>query len=290
MAADCVLAVSSTQNEPPTKKEDNGDDKIKMSQPQPPKPGKSPLFWVNSDPQTVQKGSREETLKRIRSHVMSEHNRKKRLENTRRYNKSKTWKNLAYRPEPLATSKLSRALESSLSSPSSSSTSDRSSSKGSSSPEIRETSPPDSLKTSRSTGSLASETSVVFSTFQDPAHDYTHDLPEDPQLSVISRHKASIIPAAPYIGPDDLLDPFRVTQTSLSETQYQHFKFCMFWSPCQSAAFINVELNHCSPVRPGPASSTIYKPRRCKVAQALGLARAVKPIRAVFLYHLGSHE
>lgn len=59
--------------------------------------GRSTLFWVNSDQKSVQGGSREETLKRIRSHVMSEHNRKKRLENTRRY-KSKTWKSLAFRP------------------------------------------------------------------------------------------------------------------------------------------------------------------------------------------------
>jgi hypothetical protein len=58
---------------------------------------RSTLFWVNSDQKSVETGSREETLKRIRSHVMSEHNRRKRLENTRRY-KSKTWKSLAFRP------------------------------------------------------------------------------------------------------------------------------------------------------------------------------------------------
>jgi hypothetical protein len=60
-------------------------------------PSWSTFFWVNTNPQSVAGGSREETLKRIRSHVMSEHNRKKRLESTRRY-KSKTWKSLAYRP------------------------------------------------------------------------------------------------------------------------------------------------------------------------------------------------
>ncbi|OJJ35589.1 hypothetical protein ASPWEDRAFT_109774 [Aspergillus wentii DTO 134E9] len=59
--------------------------------------GKSSLFWVHTDPESVSGGSREETLKRIRSHVMSEHNRKKRLENTKRY-KSKTWKHLAFQP------------------------------------------------------------------------------------------------------------------------------------------------------------------------------------------------
>lgn len=58
---------------------------------------RSTLFWVHTDPQSVSEGTREETLKRIRSHVMSEHNRKKRLENTKRY-KSKTWKHLAFQP------------------------------------------------------------------------------------------------------------------------------------------------------------------------------------------------
>ncbi|EKV08072.1 Actin-binding FH2 [Penicillium digitatum] len=57
--------------------------------------GKSTLFWVNSDQQTAAAGTTDETLKRIRSHVMSEHNRKKRMESTEQYNKSK-WKHLPY--------------------------------------------------------------------------------------------------------------------------------------------------------------------------------------------------
>ncbi|KNG82982.1 hypothetical protein ANOM_009112 [Aspergillus nomiae NRRL 13137] len=65
--------------------------------------GRSTLFWVHSDPQSAAQGTREETLKRIRSHVMSEHNRKKRLENTKRY-KSKTWKHLAFQPPETAAS------------------------------------------------------------------------------------------------------------------------------------------------------------------------------------------
>ncbi|KAJ5919790.1 hypothetical protein N7454_009625 [Penicillium verhagenii] len=59
--------------------------------------GKSTLFWVNTDPETASTGTKEETLKRIRSHVMSEHNRKKRLENTKRY-KGKTFKHLPFNP------------------------------------------------------------------------------------------------------------------------------------------------------------------------------------------------
>lgn len=70
---------TATQNEPKRKKP----------------AGRSTLFWVHSDPQSATEGSREETLKRIRSHVMSEHNRKKR-ENTKRH--AKTWKHLAFQP------------------------------------------------------------------------------------------------------------------------------------------------------------------------------------------------
>jgi hypothetical protein len=60
--------------------------------------GKSTLFWVNSDQQTAAAGTTDETLKRIRSHVMSEHNRKKRMESTEQYNKSK-WEQPPY-PSP----------------------------------------------------------------------------------------------------------------------------------------------------------------------------------------------
>ncbi|EED16352.1 hypothetical protein TSTA_014430 [Talaromyces stipitatus ATCC 10500] len=235
-----VQSISPTQDDP-SNKEDNGDDKSPTMSQQPKTGGsRSPLFWVNSDPQTVRKGSREETLKRIRSHVMSEHNRKKRLENTRRYNKSKTWKNLAYRPEPIATSRLSRAIESSISPPySSSSSSDRSSSKSSSSPEIREQSPPDSLKKSRSAGSLTSETSIAFSTIQDFSQESTSSTqssPQEQQLSLV-RHEASV-PVAPRVGTDEL-DPFHATQVQLSESQYQHFKFFLYDLIPQAAPFMN---------------------------------------------------
>ncbi|CAI7587203.1 unnamed protein product [Penicillium glandicola] len=59
--------------------------------------GKSTLFWVNSDQQTAAAGTTDETLKRIRSHVMSEHNRKKRMESTEQYNRSKR-KQSSYQP------------------------------------------------------------------------------------------------------------------------------------------------------------------------------------------------
>ncbi|KAE8550565.1 hypothetical protein EYB25_006793 [Talaromyces marneffei] len=234
-----VQSISLNQDEPPPKNEVNDDDKAKMSPQQKTGNSRSPLFWVNSDPQTVQKGSREETLKRIRSHVMSEHNRKKRLENTRRYNKSKTWKNLAYRPESMAASKFSRAIESSIPSPSSSSTSDRSSSKSSSSPEIRETSPPDSFKIPKSTGSMASETLISLLAPQDSTQDWTQESPQDQQISVIRKHETSSVPAAPYVGTDDVLDPFQATQIRLSSAQYQHLKFFLYDLVPQAAPFMN---------------------------------------------------
>lgn len=65
--------------------------------------GKSTLFWVNSDPQTAAEGTKEETLKRIRSHVMSEHNRKKRIESTKQYNKNK-FKHSPYEQPPVTES------------------------------------------------------------------------------------------------------------------------------------------------------------------------------------------
>ena len=62
------------------------------------------LFWVHSDPQSVAEGAKEDTLKRIRSHVMAEHNRKKRLENTKRH-KGQNWESLSFQTvEPSSSS------------------------------------------------------------------------------------------------------------------------------------------------------------------------------------------
>lgn len=206
-------------HEAASENDDDDDEDARQSQ-QKTAGARSPLFWVNTDPQTVKRGSKEEQLKRIRSHVMSEHNRKKRLENTRRYNKSKTWKNLAYRPEPVGTSKHPRASGSSLSSPTSSSASDRSSSKSSASPENREDSPPGTLAISRSSGSLTSETSWVQSTSPSSTQDLLLD-----QLSAAPRQD-SFATSPPFIGSDGI-DPFQATQVQLSQTQYQHLKYCM---------------------------------------------------------------
>lgn len=106
------------------KTERNASSKVrKPSKPADATAGKSTLFWVNTDLQSAAGGNKEETLKRIRSHVMSEHNRKKRLEGTKRY-KSKSYNHMAFQsPEtpssafrPPRTSSLSAASPSSPSS------------------------------------------------------------------------------------------------------------------------------------------------------------------------------
>ncbi|KAL3475196.1 hypothetical protein BJX99DRAFT_230166 [Aspergillus californicus] len=90
--------------------------------------GRSTLFWVHNDPQSVAEGTREETLKLIRSHVMSEHNRKKRLENNKRY-KTKAWKHLAYQPTETAESATAPASASASAAPESSRQASRKSSR-----------------------------------------------------------------------------------------------------------------------------------------------------------------
>lgn len=84
-------AMTTAPTPPMTSKEPQHNENEKRKKPS----NRSTLFWVHSDPQSASEGTREETLKRIRSHVMSEHNRKKR-ESTKRH--TKTWKNLAFQP------------------------------------------------------------------------------------------------------------------------------------------------------------------------------------------------
>lgn len=218
------------QEAAPSKDEnENGNDAGNQSQ-QKKNGAQSPLFWVNSDPQTVRRGSKEETLKRIRSHVMSEHNRKKRLENTRRYNKSKGWKNLAFRPEPAPTSKLSHALTASISaasvssssSSSSSPPSDRSSSKGSSSPEEK---------------GYSLKKSVAKPVNRDwrPSNTSSSDITIT-QHRQLDRLPAKVPPL--QVGTADA-DPFLAAQVQLSETQYQHLKFFLYDLIPQAAPFLH---------------------------------------------------
>ncbi|KAL1966650.1 hypothetical protein VTN77DRAFT_4061 [Rasamsonia byssochlamydoides] len=169
-----------------------------------PAAGRSTLFWVNSDPQSVKAGSREEMLKRIRSHVMSEHNRKKRLENTRRYNKSKTWKNLAYRPPAGSSHPSPTSSESSSSKDSVSSDRDDSPSH----------SPPNS-------GERVIPSSEIV-----PAHsprgiikDLQAGYPVQDWVDVTT----AVVPWS-YVG-HGMNDPFDSTRVQLSDRQFGHLQF-----------------------------------------------------------------
>ncbi|RAL11329.1 uncharacterized protein BO97DRAFT_435317 [Aspergillus homomorphus CBS 101889] len=186
--------------------------------------GKSTLFWVHTDPKSVSEGTREETLKRIRSHVMSEHNRKKRLENTKRY-KSKTWKHLAFQPvETTASSSAAAAASASPTNPSpkktvtessfgaritSDSPSPSSSSSGSSSPEQRHREEPQNAL-------VVTEASSYPVVSAAAATSYTIDAPASNELSPVQV-------ASPWVlvGQGGS-DPFNTSHTVLSDRMSRH--------------------------------------------------------------------
>ncbi|PWY79901.1 hypothetical protein BO83DRAFT_375844 [Aspergillus eucalypticola CBS 122712] len=191
--------------------------------------GKSTLFWVHTDPQSVSEGTREETLKRIRSHVMSEHNRKKRLENTKRY-KSKTWKHLAFQPVETTASSSSAAAPSSSApsagsfpkpsvtesssfgtrivsdSPSSSS----SSSSGSSSPEQRQKEVPQQELVVTDAGSYPSVSAET-------VDNYSVDTPSQNALAPVQS-------ATPWAYLGGATDPFNSMHTVMSDRMCRHLQ------------------------------------------------------------------
>lgn len=177
---------------------------------------RSPLFWVNADVQSVKGGSREATLKRIRSHVMSEHNRKKRLENTRRYSKNKTWKNLAFRPEPVIKPNRSSPPTSLKSSPSSSSSSSSATSSPSGNASSKDSTSPESTQDlpTETASKLAVETAVVqTSSVQTPVIE-------------VSR-LVSMSSSSPWLNLGaSQNDPFHATQVPVSNTYFQHLHLC----------------------------------------------------------------
>ncbi|GAB1198858.1 hypothetical protein APSETT444_008188 [Aspergillus pseudonomiae] len=166
--------------------------------------GRSTLFWVHSDPQSAAQGTREETLKRIRSHVMSEHNRKKRLENTKRY-KSKTWKHLAFQPPETA------ASSSAASTPLASAPGD--------SQEV-----PLKVSQSKQQGAilenaLAGDAPGFVAALTESYHD--GDASSHSQaLAVVQEHS----PLA-YLGPGGN-DPFNVFHTRLTDRMARHLQYC----------------------------------------------------------------
>ncbi|CRG90013.1 hypothetical protein PISL3812_07054 [Talaromyces islandicus] len=188
--------------------------------------GRSPLFWVNADVQSVKGGSREATLKRIRSHVMSEHNRKKRLENTRRYNKSKTWKNLAFRPDALVKTNDSSSTSlksSSSSSPSSSVMSSppgNPSSKDSTSPESTQDVPTESVSKVGNEAAVAQSLSV-----QAPAI-------ESEWIPTNTHSPWSTLGASQ-------MDPFNAAQVPVSNSHFQHLRLFLNDLVAQAAPFRN---------------------------------------------------
>ncbi|PYH49056.1 uncharacterized protein BP01DRAFT_119931 [Aspergillus saccharolyticus JOP 1030-1] len=188
--------------------------------------GRSTLFWVHTDPKSVSEGTREETLKRIRSHVMSEHNRKKRLENTKRH-KSKTWKHLAFQPvETTASSSAAAAPSASQTNPSpkqtvtessfgarntSESPSPSSSSSASSSPEQRHREEPQNALVVTEASSYPVVTSAAVNT-------YSIDAPSSHEFSPVQL-------ASPWtlVGQGGS-DPFNTSHTVLSDRMSRHLQ------------------------------------------------------------------
>lgn len=158
----------------------------------------STLFWVHTDPQSASEGTREETLKRIRSHVMSEHNRKKR-ENTKRYSSSKTWKHLAFQPvETTATAAVGNGGGKAISrSPPA---------RGKSSPGAKRTSP--TATTENVNDSPGVQDEVANATVKDTG---------------------DVMAAQPwaYLG-QGAKDPFGMAHTQLSDRMFHHLHNCEF--------------------------------------------------------------
>lgn len=193
--------------------------------------GKSTLFWVHTDPQSVSEGTREETLKRIRSHVMSEHNRKKRLENTKRY-KSKTWKHLAFQPVETTASSSSAAAPAS-SAPStgsfpkpsvtesssfgtrivSDSPSSSSSSSGSSSPEQRQKEVPQQELVVTDAGSYPAVSAET-------VDNYSIETPSSQNAL------APVQSATPWAYLGGATDPFNSMHTVMSDRMCRHLQHC----------------------------------------------------------------
>lgn len=182
--------------------------------------GKSTLFWVHSDPDSAAAGTKEETLKRIRSHVMSEHNRKKRLENTKKY-KGKSWKHLAFQPPETIPGGMGPPRPP-VSTPSSSSSSSRLGSQVSESPPLNnelvptssalEYYPPVSSATETWTGQTWSE-----DTLEDGSYDEVVGYPT----------KSTRYSPWSYVG-SGAHDPFNTGHTQLTDRMMRHLQNCWF--------------------------------------------------------------
>ncbi|KAL4941405.1 hypothetical protein BDV06DRAFT_181174 [Aspergillus oleicola] len=217
--------------------------------------GRSTLFWVHNDPQSVAEGTREETLKLIRSHVMSEHNRKKRLETDKRY-KSKAWKHLAFQP-----------VETTSSSNAPSTTAE------SSQPSNKKPRKPSRTAQSSPTTSSASSKSPS------PEHEVIKEEPEPAEADIGDGYPmVSGDPIDPYEIKDEsqaltvvqdptpytyvgqgTSDPFNTMHTPLSERMYRHLqhflcKLTRLAYPLQRRYGAKLEAHWASLVSHDPAS------------------------------------
>ncbi|KAL4885838.1 fungal-specific transcription factor domain-containing protein [Aspergillus karnatakaensis] len=195
--------------------------------------GRSTLFWVHNDPQSVAEGTREETLKLIRSHVMSEHNRKKRLENNKRY-KSKAWKHLAFQPVETAASNSATSTSTSATPATESSrqTTRKPSRRGSqtttlsSTPSSSSKSPsPEQYTIKEEEEEEEEEDTTVADAVDEYAAAAPAELVDDYDIKTESQALAVVQDPSPYsyVG-QGTSDPFNTMHTPLSERMYRHLQ------------------------------------------------------------------
>lgn len=158
--------------------------------------GKSPLFWVHMDQQSVSEGAREDTLKSIRSHVMSEHNRKKRLESTKRY-KTKAWKHLAFQPVETTTTVPGQAGPARV-----------------------------GLSENQHSASAEEDDEHPTDAVDFPASSATAMPSESHDVALANTRPESMSPWA-YLGAGGN-DPFGMTHTPLSDRMLRHLQHCKF--------------------------------------------------------------
>ncbi|KAL2822718.1 fungal-specific transcription factor domain-containing protein [Aspergillus cavernicola] len=224
--------------------------------------GRSTLFWVHNDPQSVAEGTREETLKLIRSHVMSEHNRKKRLENNKRY-KSKAWKHLAFQPVETAAS-ASTSTASASAAPESSHQASRKTSRktarlarpppfSSSSSASESSSPEPKLVDEEQEAKVAGVGGDYAVVSADSLDDYVRVKSESQELAVTQDPSPWT-----YVG-QGMSDPFNTVHTQLSDRMYRHLqhflcKLTRLAYPLQRHYGAKLEAHWASLVQHDPAS------------------------------------
>lgn len=189
--------------------------------------GKSTLFWVHTDPDSAASGTKEETLKRIRSHVMSEHNRKKRLENTKKY-KGKSWKHMAFQPPETIPGAVGPPRPSVSSTPSTSSTSSRWGSHSSASPPLKQEETPASSTVEYYKPATATPESWACQIWsEEPYDDSSYD-----KVVGYPTNKPRYSPWS-YVG-SGAHDPFNTGHTQLTDRMMRHLQNCSFPFDCQA--------------------------------------------------------